>query len=458
MNTKLSRREFLQRASALSAAGIATPWALNLAAIGEAAAQSASDYKALVCVFLYGGNDYANTLIPYDAATYNAYQAQRPDLAITRDALAATRLAPTLALPNAREYALAPSLAPLKAIFDAGHMTALLNAGPLMQPTSKTEYQNKSVPLPPKLFSHNDQQSVWQASNPEGASSGWGGRIGDLFAAGQAGAATFTNISVSGNAVFLSGKSAAQYQVTPGGAVPIRALQAPLFGSTACSDALRELITAARSHLFEAEHTRVVARSISASDQLSSALAGLPGLTTVFPADNGLAAQLAMVAKIIAARTQLGVKRQVFLVSLGGFDTHAELLNTHPALLTEVGAALQAFYQATQELSVAEQVTTFTASDFGRTLTSNGDGSDHGWGSYHFVIGDAVKGGQFYGAAPEYANNGADDVGQGRLIPTTSVDQLAATLATWFGVAAGDLPLVVPNIGSFTQTNLGFLA
>jgi uncharacterized protein (DUF1501 family) len=302
MNTKLSRRAFLQRVSALSAAGIATPWALNLVAIGEAAAQSATDYKAIVCVFLYGGNDYANTLIPYDVATYNAYQAQRPDLAIARDALAATRLAPALALPNGREYALAPSLAPLKTIFDTGHMTALLNVGPLIQPTSKTEYQNKSVPLPPKLFSHNDQQSVWQASNPEGATSGWGGRIGDLFAAGQAGAATFTNISVSGNAVFLSGNSAAQYQVTPNGAVPILALQNPLFGSAACSDALRELITASRAHLFEAEHTRVVARSIGASDQLGGALGNLPPLMTTFPTGNSLAAQLAMVAKCSSFR------------------------------------------------------------------------------------------------------------------------------------------------------------
>lgn len=456
MTIQASKREFLKRLSALSAAGVAAPWALNLAAIGEAAAAEATGYKALVCVFLYGGNDYANTLIAYDQPTYDLYQALRPDLAIARDALAATKLTPNVALPDGREYALAPSLAPLKAIFDAGHMSALLNVGPLIQPTTKQQYAAQSVLLPPKLFSHNDQQSVWQSSLPEGAVSGWGGRIGDLFASSQAGAATFTNISVGGNAVFLSGRTTAQYQVTPAGAVPIRALQQPLFGSAAASDALRELITAARTHLFEDEHARIVARSIAASDQLGGALAALPPLATVFP-DEPLAAQLAMVAKMIAARGQLGVKRQVFLVFLGGFDTHSELTTEHAQLLAQVGGALQAFYQATQELGVADKVTTFTASDFGRTLVSNGDGSDHGWGSYHFVMGDAVKGGRFYGVAPAYANNGADDVGQGRLLPTTSVDQLAATLALWFGVSASELPLVVPNIGNFTQADLGIL-
>ena len=232
--TDASRRAFLQRASALSLAGTAAPWALNLAALGEAAAATASDYKALVCVFLYGGNDYANTLVPYDAASYALYQAQRPNLAYARSALDGTVLAPAMPLAAGRQYALAPELAPLLPIFDAGRMAVLLNIGTLVQPTTKAQYTANSVPLPPKLFSHNDQQSVWQSSSPEGATSGWGGRLGDVFEAGN-GNSTFTCVNVSGNAVFLSGHSAVQYQVSPAGSVPFAALKTPLFGSTACS-------------------------------------------------------------------------------------------------------------------------------------------------------------------------------------------------------------------------------
>jgi uncharacterized protein (DUF1501 family) len=452
-----SRREFLKRASALSVTGVAAPWALNLAAIGEAAAANATGYKALVCVFLYGGNDYANTLVPYDTTNYTAYQAQRTAIAIARDTLAGTVLAPTTALPDSRQYALAPELAPLMPLFNAGQMAVMLNIGTLVQPTSKLEYSNKSVPLPPKLFSHNDQQSVWQSSAPEGSTSGWGGRIGDLFAAGN-GNATFTCVSAAGNAVYLSGQSAVQYQVTANGSVPLAALKTPLFGSQACSDALRALVTAPRTHLFEAEHTRVMKRSIEADAQLTTALAATPALATVFPAGNGLAAQLNMVARMIAARSTLGAKRQVFFVSLGGFDTHDNLLTDHPTLMATVGPALATFHAATVEMGVANNVTAFTASDFGRTLTTNGSGSDHGWGSMHFALGGAVNGRAFYGAPPVVANNGPDDVGQGRLLPSIAVDPFGATLATWFGVEAGELATVLPNIGRYSTRDLGFMA
>ncbi len=445
MTLNASRRAFLQRASALSVAGVATPWALNLAAIGEAAASTATDYKAIVCVFLYGGNDYGNTLVPYDAANYNAYQALRPALAYARASLDSTVLVPTAALPDSRQYALAPELAKLKPLFDAGQMGVLLNIGTLVGPTSKTDYTNKSVALPPKLFSHNDQQSVWQSSAPEGATSGWGGRMGDLFQAGN-GNATFTCVNVSGNAVYMSGKTAVQYQVTPNGSVPLNGVKSPLFGSTACSDALRNLVTAPRTHLFEAEHTRVMKRSIEANDVLTAALAGGPTITTQFPLGNGLADQLKLVARMIGSADALGAKRQVFFVSMGGFDTHDGLSTTHPGLLTAVADALSAFQAATVELGVANQVTAFTASDFGRTLTVNNDGSDHGWGSMHFVLGGAVNGRRFYGAAPVVANDGPDDVGQGRLLPTTSVDQLAATLGSWFGISDTELLTVLPNL------------
>ena len=456
MTSEASRREFLKRASTLSIAGAAAPWALNLAAIGEAAATSPSDYRALVCVFLYGGNDYANTVVPYDAASYAAYQGQRAAIALARDSLAGTVLSPSVALADGRQYALAPELAPLLPIFDAGQMAVMLNVGTLVQPTSKQAYSNKSVPLPPKLFSHYDQQSVWQSSSPEGSTSGWGGRIGDLFAAGN-GNATFTCISASGNAVYLSGRSAVQYQVTSNGSVPLAGLKSPLFGSQACSDALRALVTAPRTHLFEAEHSRVMKRSIDADAQLSAALAAGPTLATPFPANNSLAAQLQMVARMIAVRSPLSANRQVFFVSLGGFDTHDGIMTDHPALMALVGPALAAFHAATVELGVVNDVTSFTASDFGRTLTTDGDGSDHGWGSMHFVLGGAVRGRSFYGTPPVVANNGPDDVGQGRLLPSMAVDQFAATLASWFGVSDSNLATVLPNIGNYSVRNLGFL-
>ena len=454
MHRHHSRREFLKRGSALSMAGAAAPWALNLAAIGEAAAQSATDYKALVCVFLYGGNDHGNTLVPYDSASHALYSSLRGTLATPRDALAGTVLAPTSALAGGRQYALAPELAPLRPAFDAAQMAVLLNVGPLIVPTSKAQYSARSVPLPPKLFSHNDQQSVWQSSSAEGATSGWGGRIGDLFAAGN-GNATFTAVSVAGNAVYLSGQSAVQYQVASSGSVAINALGGTLYGSAAASQALRSLITSAGSaQLFEQSHRNVVQRSIDADLSLRAALAVAPPLATAFPA-NALGAQLAMVARMISARAALGARRQVFFVSLGGFDAHDNLVTDHPALLAQVASALAAFQSASTELGVADRVTAFTASDFGRTLTSNGDGSDHGWGSFHVVLGAAVQGRRFIGTAPLPGNDGPDDVGQGRMLPTMAVDQLAATLATWMGVAASDLPLVVPGIRNFSQQDLG---
>ena len=249
----VSRRAFIQRASALSVAGTATPFVMNLASIGEAAAATATDYKAMVCVFLYGGNDYANTLVPYDPVQYATYSAQRGPLAYARAALTPTLLQPTTALPNGAQYALAPELAKLLPIFDAGKMAVMLNVGPLVRPTTKAQYQANSVPLPPKLLSHNDQQSYWQASSPEGASSGWGGRIGDLLQSGN-GNASLTCINPAGNAVFLSGRSAIQYAVTPAGPIGLTA-RTSLNGSAAAATMLSSLISRGGAHQFETNAT-----------------------------------------------------------------------------------------------------------------------------------------------------------------------------------------------------------
>ena len=485
MDKSLSRRNFLRRsaqAALTGVAGSALPFALNLAAIGEAAAFNATDYKALVCVFLFGGNDYANTVVAYDDPSYNLYSTVRGGgaaqvgggIALAKSALDATLLNPLTPLPDGRQYALNPAMSALANLFNSGKAAVQLNVGPLVMPLTRTQYNSKdrkTYPLPPKLFSHNDQQSIWQSSSPEGSTIGWGGNLGDLALASNTNA-TFTCINVSGNAVFLAGDSAVAYQVGTGGAVAINAVKNNVYGSAAVKTALTTLVQQSRGHVLENEYNRVTARAIGTEAQITTALAGV-ALNTVFPSSNSLADQLKMVAKIIGARNSLGTKRQVFFVSLGGFDLHDNLMTDHPVLLGKVSDALAAFYNATVELGVANNVTAFTASDFGRTLASNGRGADHGWGSHHFVVGGAVKGQAFYGTPPPVSignsTTAPEDqwhVGSGRLLPSTSVDQYAATLATWFGVADSELASILPNLRHFGAaagrpdypTNMGFMA
>ncbi|OYY63122.1 DUF1501 domain-containing protein [Sphingomonas sp. 28-62-11] len=459
MTNDQSRRAFLKRTAALGAAGAAAPFVTSLAAIGEAAAATAADYKALVCVFMFGGNDYANTLPPFDQASYNQYAAARQALAHGRDTLAATLLNPSTALAGGRQYALAPTMAPLLPIFNAGRMAAVLNVGTLVQPTTKAQYTANSVRLPPKLFSHNDQQSYWQATSPEGAISGWGGRIGDLLQSGN-GTSTLTCINASGNAVFLTGRTAIQYSVSTNGPIALLNNGSSLFGSTTAASTLRSLMTGSNTNLMSNEHARVSRRALDTFAQVNSALMGAPvGNFPLFPSNNSLADQLRIVARLISVSQELGARRQVFFVSLGGFDMHDSLGTDHPGRIGLVANAIRAFYDTTVALGVADKVTTFTASDFGRTLQSNNDGSDHGWGSMHFVTGGAVNGRRFYGTPPAIGNNTPDDVGQGRLLPTIAVDQYASTLANWFGVSATDMPTVLPNIGNYNPStwNQGFV-
>ena len=457
MKNDQSRRSFLQTTATFGLAGAAAPFVTTLAAIGEAAAAVSTDYKALVFIFLNGGNDYANTVTPYDQASFDAYARLRPAIAYQRAALDATALTSTTPLAGGRQYALAPALAPLLPIFNAGKMAVMLNVGTLAQPTTKAQYTARSVALPPKLFSHNDQQSYWQSSSPEGASSGWGGRIGDLMQSGN-GTSLLTCINAAGNAIFLSGKTAFQYSISNTGPIALSG-NTNLFGSTAGSAALKALMTGSRANIFENEHAKVSKRSLDIGAQVTTSLAAAPAFTTVYPAGNSLADQLKVVARMISVSSELGAKRQVFFVTLGGFDLHDNLVAQQPVLLDRVATAMRAFYDHTVELGISDKVTAFTGSDFGRTLVPNSDGSDHGWGSMHFVMGGAVKGKQFYGKPPEIANNGADDVGQGRLLPNIAVDQYASTLATWFGVSNTDMTTVLPNMGSYNPSswNLGFI-
>ncbi len=455
---KQSRREFLKAGARLSIAGSAAPFALNLAAIGNAAAQSVSDYKALVCLFMYGANDHNNTVIPYDAASYNAYNTVRPSIARPlTELLPLSPITPLTGSNAGRQFALPTELSPLKTVWDAGKMAILANVGPLLAPITKAQYNSGTAPLPAKLFSHNDQQSTWQASAPEGARDGWGGRIGDLMASQNA-ATIFTCNSVSGAAVFLAGQSTVAYQLSTAGSTSIGGLTGSLFGSSTAASTFRTLITAGGSSVFTQDLADTTTRSIDANAALSTALATAPDLPLPASlATSNLGAQLRLVARMIAVRSALGAKRQVFFVSLGGFDTHDDQLTTQPGLHTQIGNALKYFYDATVTLGVANSVTAFTGSDFGRTLTTNGDGSDHGWGSHHFIVGGAVQGQRYYGTFPIMGLNNNDEVGSGRLLPTTSVDQYAATLARWFGISDSNLSLVLPNIGSFATSNLGFM-
>jgi uncharacterized protein (DUF1501 family) len=455
-----SRREFLRTAAHVSVAGAAAPFALNMAGIGAAAAQTANDYKALVCLFMFGANDHNNTVIPYDTVNFNAYTAARAGLTrLQTDLLPLTPELPLIGVNAGRQFALPVEMAPLKTIWDAGKLAIMANVGPLIVPTTKAQYQNAQVPLPPKLFSHNDQQSVWQASMPEGARQGWGGKLGDLFFS-QNTRPAFTCTSVNGSAIFLAGQNVGAYQLGTSGSVSISGISGSLFGSaSAGSAALRNIIGAGGSNLIAQDLADTTNRSIDANATLSAAVATAPDFT--LPATlttSGVAAQLRVVSRMIASRAALGVKRQIFFVGIGGFDTHDNQLTTQPGLHAQVAGALAYFYDNMTTLGLSNNVTAFTASDFGRTLTSNGDGSDHGWGSHHFVVGGAVKGRNYYGTFPIMGLNNNDEVGSGRLLPTTSVDQYAATMARWFGVSDSNLSLVLPNIGNFATSNLGFMA
>jgi uncharacterized protein (DUF1501 family) len=479
---EVSRREFLGSAccAAVGATGLlsalgslrlmgAAANPANGPRVPSTAAAITGDYKALVCLFLNGGNDANNLIIPTgggaatDPASYAAYAAARTNLALPRTGL--LPISPKTS--DGRTWGLHASVPELHNLFNAGRAAFLANAGTLVYPTTKTQYNARSVPLPPQLFSHSDQQVQWQHSVPDKpTSTGWGGRIADLVNAFNSSDQISMSVSIAGKNTFQVGSQVTQYAIGTGGA-------ATLTGNTANLNptnldgirfrAQKDLFAQPQSSLFETAFGSASSDAIVSSDLLNTVLNASAPIATVFP-NTTAGNQLRMAARLIAASPTLGLKRQIFFVQLGGWDLHAAQVmgadpaaGVHAGLLAQISQAVNAFYNATVELGVASQVTTFTASDFGRTLRSNGDGSDHGWGSHHFVVGGAVKGTEIYGKMPTLSINGPDDTGLGRWIPTTSVDEYAATLATWFGVSPTDLPIVLPNIGRFAKPNLGFL-
>jgi uncharacterized protein (DUF1501 family) len=467
-HSNLTRRGLLKSTAALALQRVSIPMATSLGLMADAAAQSANDYKALVCIFLYGANDHYNTVIPYDVATHTNYYNIRKGtptagtvydgIAIGRNALSETAL--STALSGGRQMALNPEMSALKTLFENKRASILMNVGPLVVPTTRQQYDNKSVPLPPKLFSHNDQQAYWQSSyQTEGGATGWGGRAADLLLSNNS-KSTLTCISINGNALFLSGQNAISYQMSSTGATTVNAIKGKsLFGSANCAAALQTLITQSSSLPMASDYTTVTKRALDTYDGIVAAIgtAASASMNALFPsaATNTLSAQLKMVARMIEQQAAFGMKRQVFMVGMGGFDLHDFLPTQHPALLQKLSTAMKEFDDAMTSLGKGPQVTAFTASDFGRTLTSNGDGSDHGWGSHHFVMGGAVDGGKWIGTAPEIGLTHNQQVGSGRLIPSTAVDQLGAELAAWFGVSATDVKTVLPNAKNFDLYKLG---
>ncbi len=458
--TLMNRRQALKHmlcASASSALFTALAGKLSLA---QAATRSSrrllgDDYRALVCVFQYGGNDALNMLVPRDAAGYATYSTSRSGLALPQANL--LQLSPSVPPSGGGSYGLHPGMQGLQSLFNTGKAAILANVGPLQYPITKAQYQAGSVPVPAQLFSHSDQQVLWQMPTAEAADRrGWGGRLADLFFSSNPNQQLSMNISIDGENVFQSGNSIVPYFVGQDGVDGIYFVNQEPWNAPrrAVFEALRD---ASYSHAMQREYANRVRRAMDNETMVNAALSGAPPLTVTFP-DSSLGRQLRMVARLISSRDALQMNRQIFFVAQGGYDTHAAQLADHPGLLSDLSASMSAFYAAMGSLGVGSQVTAFTASDFGRTLTINGDGTDHGWGSHHFVVGDAVQGGRIVGQMPNLTVGGPDDADWGQIIPTLAVDQYAATLATWYGLSDSDRALVFPNLSRFNSPNLGFMA
>ncbi len=465
INHQLGRRAFLQRSASLLAL-TGSPFAANLAMIGEAAAQApVTDFKALVCIFLNGGNDHGNTVVPTTNAAYSAYQTARSSMALPKANLLAIAPQTTLAgIPySGSTLGLHPQLTGIRDLFASGKCGLLANVASLVQPTTKAQYLAQTN-LPLQLFSHSDQQNQWQTSFAnEPSQTGWLGRVGDAMLSQNGNSPVSMCMSLGGNNTLQIGANVIQYQLTPQGSVQVNSISPDngMYGSSANAARMKQILEQQGSvNLLENEYAKIAKRAITADVSVRAALtsSGVPASTAALVAGNPLADQLNLVARVIAARNALGHKRQIYFCTLGGFDFHSNLLNDQAGRLGLVSTAIQAFYNATVALNIADSVTTFTASDFGRALLANGDGSDHGWGGHHFITGGAVRGGRVYGRFPDYALGSNDDAGEGRLIPTTSVDEYAAVLARWFGVTSTlDMGMVLPHLGRFDSYNMDFV-
>jgi uncharacterized protein (DUF1501 family) len=450
----LSRRRLLQLGAGTFAAS-----AVTLGAAGRGfASTSTSGYKALVCLHLNGGNNSHNWVVPVSQPAYGVYAAGRQNLALPQSSLLPLKGA----APNGVTYGLHPSCPELQALFNRGTAAIVGNVGPLIHPTTVAQARAGSVALPPQIFSHLNQMTEWQTGVPQSpAPYGWGGKIADLFESQGSIANLSFNISLVGSNTWQQGQTTNPYTLGVNGATPLIATNQNSYRNWLRQQATQALITQG------ATDPNLLVGTVSSIFQSSAAkysmVNGVGGtLTTKFPApqtnDWSLSLQLQEVARVISAQAQIGDSRQMFFVELGGFDTHNNELTTQQQLLGYVSQYVNTFWNAITEVGMQKNVTLFTMSDFGRSLTSNGSGADHGWGSHHFVVGGAVQGGKFYGSMPDLTLGGPNDFGQGRLVPTTSADQYAATLSNWFGVADSNLNPIFTNLPNFPVRNLGFLS
>ncbi len=487
----VSRRAFIRRAACAAVGTAAMTSAISdLRFMNAVMAQSnITDYKALVCIFLQGGNDSNNLILPTLPSQYSNYAAIRtPVLAIPQSAI----LPVTSLDGDGNTYGLHPSCPELQKLFGQGKLAFLFNTGTLVYPITRAQYLAGSTATPPQLFSHADQQTQWQTSIPDQPPlTGWGGRCADLLASVQPGAPISLMVTLAGANIFEVGNIVTQYSVSTSGAITLSLPSTPSGGASSNRlPALTNILGLPYTNLQSQAYASVVEQAINTSAVLNNAILATaannywttPFPTKITPPETGAAAftstlspQLQMVARLIAAGNTpanmggFGMKRQIFFCQVGGYDLHTGqteysnndpnnvLLGAHTNLLAELSQSMYAFQLAMEQLGLSNNVTCFTASDFGRTFPSNGQGSDHGWGSHHLVLGGAVNGQRTYGTFPALAVNGPNDTSTGRWIPTTAIDQYFATLATWFGVDSGNLATVFPNLGRFSKSNLGFI-
>jgi uncharacterized protein (DUF1501 family) len=462
----ISRRRFLGEASCSAVSSIPllnTILNLNLAGKIAAAEPASNEYRALICLFLEGGCDSFNVLVPRGASEYAEYLAARDNLALAQNTL--LPINPTNNV--GRQLGLHPAVPELQSLFENGKAAFIANVGTLVQPATTRAMYDASLNMPLGLFSHSDQQEQWQTSTPDQRSAiGWAGRAADLLAQLNSIQSVSMNITLSGQNIWQSGQNIFSYSIDQTGAQSLNGYN-PQFVNDGSVEQFRSgavdgQLSQIYSNVFEQAFMKSKKDAMDAYQIFTSATApALPG-NVVFPGSD-IGAQLQMIAKAIAGRSALGATRQTFFVVYGGWDHHSNVLGGEQAMLPEISQAVNAFYMQMVALGISNQVTLFTASDFGRTLTSNGNGSDHAWGGNQFVVGGGVHGKQIYGQYPSLALDGTLDVGRGRLIPTTSVDQYFAELAIWLGVSRASLPLVLPNIGRFFNTSgtswpLGFLS
>lgn len=472
-----SRRRFIE-CTCKSVTAVTMASAFRRFGLMNAYAQTVSDYKALVCVFLFGGNDGNNLIVPTDVNGVPAsnYTTVRGGSSIALPQFTQASLVTSLTnTPYGNYFGFHPTMPEIASLFGAGKVAVLANTGPLVAPTTRAQYLARSVALPVNLFSHSDQQNEWQTSAKNSLSVvGWGGKIADAMQYANAGAQYPVAVSTAGSVVFASGNQTQPVNIVAGASSSVTCTPGSSSSASAataadCSSrtaALQQLLTFDTGASLIQATSDVTSRSFLYTQLLTDAQAhtSVPAITTVFPAGNGLADQLKQVAEIIRVRGDLGMKRQIFFVSLGGFDTHTAQGTTtgtgaQPNLLTQLSQAMNAFNNAMAELGVSNSVTSFTLSDFARTFQPNtGGGSDHAWGGHQLIMGGAVQGQKIYGQFPTLVLGGPDDSSSnGRWIPSTSIDQFGATLAKWFGVADANLPSIFPNLPNFTTKDMGFM-